>query len=188
MEHRMTIYWIRADNDNALATMAAVERALNGDQDATTDENVMASMQSDPTAGDTYLADNLALARAAWAVDPHRIVASQRPGLAKALNGFQHLVRRATWWYSLPQWLQITEFQGSVVRIVDSLLEHQRRLNERLNRGVIEDACLLGHIRALEDRVRALDDERQALRRRVTDLEQRLAAQEQAVRSDEARP
>lgn len=170
----MAVYWVNSDSDDALTLMAAVERALEtGDTGAPPAPG--ASSSAMPAApADVYLHDNLALARAVWPVDPHRIVLSSRPGLAAAINAFQRLVRRATWWYTLPQWLQISEFHGAVVRVLDALTEKERRLDMRIRD--IEQMRLQAHVFALQQQIAVLRAERAELERRIAALEAQLPA------------
>jgi hypothetical protein len=167
----MTIYWIKTESDDVFAALAAVEQALASD-------NVGQPLSTTaPAASDTdsYLTDNLAAARSAWAVDPHAIVVSSRPGLAPAINLFQQLVRRLTWWQTLPQWQQISSFHGALVRIIDVLLDRQRLLGVRVNQ--LESLNAPAHLFALEQQIQALRDEQRLLRRQIAELERQLAAQ-----------
>jgi hypothetical protein len=172
----MTVYWVRTENDSALSAMEAVERALREGDTGTpaTPAHTPAAASAgsgDPAVTDPYLTENMAALRTNWSVDPQRIVVSKRPGLAAAINGFQRLARRATWWYDAPQWQQISEFHASVVRVVDWLLAHQRQLSEQLaNGGVIADRT-----QALEEEIYLLRMEQFALRNRIAELEARLA-------------
>jgi hypothetical protein len=166
----MTIYWVNVDTQDALTLMVAVERALEtGDTGTPPPPGVAASPAASVNPTDTYLHDNMAIARAVWSVDPHRIVLSSRPGLAAAINAFQRLVRRATWWYALPQWLQISEFHGAVVRTLDALIEKERRLDMRVRD--IEQMRLQAHLFALQQQIAVL-------RARSAELESRVAALE----------
>ncbi len=151
----MTIYWVNVDTQDALTLMVAVERALEtGDTGTPPPPGVAASPAASVNPTDTYLHDNMAIARAVWSVDPHRIVLSSRPGLAAAINAFQRLVRRATWWYALPQWLQISEFHGAVVRTLDALIEKERRLDMRVRD--IEQMRLQAHLFTLQQQIAVL--------------------------------
>jgi hypothetical protein len=166
----MTIYWVNVDTQDALTLMAAVERALEtGDTGTPPPPGVAASPAASVNPTDTYLHDNMAIARAVWSVDPHRIVLSSRPGLAAAINAFQRLVRKATWWYALPQWSQISEFHGAVVRALDALIEKERMLDTRMRD--IEQMRLQAHLFALQQQIAVL-------RARNAELESRLAALE----------
>jgi hypothetical protein len=155
--------------------MAAVEQALAAGDTGTPAVAPAAQLPAPPdlTAGDAYLAENLAALRARWPLDPHQIVVSSRPGVGPAINGFQRLVRRATWWYTLPQWLQANQFHGAVVRLLDSLLNRQRQDRARL----VELEALAGRVAILERRLDVSRIERAQLRRRIAELESRLASQ-----------
>jgi hypothetical protein len=173
----MTVYWVRTDNTSAFAAMEAVERALTENDTGTPDTATRTTPAPDPTGGDAYLRENLDRMAATWAVDPHRIVTSSRPGLAVAINGFQRLVRRGTWWYTLPQWQQISEFHGALARVIESLLEHHRRLREHVASG---EFTPIGRTQALEEQVQLLRIEQLALQNRIAELEDRLAARTRA--------
>ncbi len=181
----MAIYWVNSDSDDALTLMAAVERALETGDVGTPPAPGAISSAAPASPTDAYLRDNLALAHATWSVDPHRIVLSNRPGLAAAINAFQRLVRRATWWHTLPQWLQISEFHGAVVRVLDALSEKERRLDERLRS--IEQMRLQAHLFALQQQIAVLRAERAELERRITALEAQSAASSPADSDDEQR-
>lgn len=166
----MTIYWVNVDTQDALTLMAAVERALEtGDTGTPPPPGVSTSPATPVNPTDAYLHDNMAIARAIWSVDPHRIVQSSRPVLATAINAFQRLIRRATWWYTLPQWLQISEFHGAVVRALDALIEKERRLDMRVRD--IEQMRLQAHLFALQQQIAVL-------RTRNAELESRIAVLE----------
>jgi len=159
----MTIYWVRAESENALSAVDAVERALvEGD----TGEPPVAPRPTGPARGELepYLQENLALLHTTWSVDPNQILWSQRPGLAAALDRFQGLARRVTLWYTLPQWLQANEFHGAVVRVIDSLLNRQR-----------QDRELAERVPAIERRLDVMRMEQRQLRRRIAMLEAQLA-------------
>ena len=175
----MTIYWVNVDTQDALTLMVAVERALEtGDTGTPPPPGVAASPAASVNPTDTYLHDNMAIARAVWSVDPHRIVLSSRPGLAAAINAFQRLVRRATWWYALPQWLQISEFHGAVVRALDALIEKERRLDMRVRD--IEQMRLQAHLFALQQQIAVLRARNAELESRVAALEAQRAPSQRA--------
>jgi hypothetical protein len=175
----MTIYWVNVDTQDALTLMAAVERALEtGDTGAPPAPGVAGSPASPANPTDAYLHDNMAIARVVWSVDPHRIVLSSRPGLAAAINAFQRLVRRATWWYTLPQWLQISEFHGAVVRALDALIEKERRLDMRVRD--IEQMRLQAHLFALQQQIAVLRARNAELESRVAALEAQRAPSQRA--------
>ena len=163
----MSIYWVRADSDEPLEVIAAVERALVADDTSTPPPPVHAA--HDPFAGDTYLAENLDLARATWSVDSQRITDSHLPLVGALLNRAQGLARRATAWYTRPQWNQATIFHGAVVRVIDSLMAHQQRLHGRVQ--ALENLYLLTHIESIEQQLAALRRERMELLERIKALE-----------------
>jgi hypothetical protein len=167
----MTIHWAHTNSENAADALAAVEQALAAPSAAPSepgavDPQLMALVRDDP-----YLAENLRALHAGWAVDPHAIVVSSRPGLAWAINRFQQLVRRATWWYALPQWLQISAFHGAVVRTMASLLKEQRRLEQRMDD--VAGGHVLVRTALLEQEILALRAELAHLRERLAQLEDR---------------
>jgi hypothetical protein len=161
----MTIHWIQTQSDDVFATLDEIERAIAAGDTGAPPAGPPAIVDQDP-----YLTESLSIARASWSVDPNQIVTSSRPGLAGVINLFQRLVRRATWWYTLPQWLQASKFHGAVVRIIDVLLDRQRLLGIRI--GQIESTNAPAHLFALEQQIQALRDEQRELRRRIQELEQ----------------
>jgi hypothetical protein len=168
----MTIYWVRTEDESALGAIDAVDRAIAaGDIGAA--PAVIAPVALAGANIDDYLAEYLDLVHAAWSVDPNQIMELHRPGLSVAANVFQRLVRRATWWYTLPQWLQANQFHGAVVRLLDSLLNRQRQDRARL----VELEALAGRVAILERRLDVSRIERAQLRRRIAELESRLASQ-----------
>jgi hypothetical protein len=169
----MTVYWVRTESKSAFAALEAVERALAENDTGTPAKALGAAETLDSAAGDPYLRENLERMAATWAIDPHQIVVSRRPGLAAAINGFQRLLRRGSWWYTLPQWQQISEFHGALMRVTESLLEHQRRLRDQITSGALTPT---GRTQALEEQVQMLRMEQLALQNRVAELEARLEA------------
>ena len=163
----MTIYWVRAESDQPLEVMAAVERALVAND--TNTPPLPATAARDLFAGDTYLAENLDLARSTWSVDTQRIAESRLPLVGAILNRAQGLARRATAWYGRPQWQQVTTFHGAVVRVIDSLMAHQQRLHGRVQ--ALENLYLLTHIESIEQQLAALRRERVELLERIEALE-----------------
>jgi hypothetical protein len=162
----MTVYWVNSPTDSAFDAMQAVEQALEtGDTGLAPSVPVVEPEPLDISAGDSYLATSLESLHATWPIDPHAIVASNRPYLGWAINRFQQLVRRATWWYTLPQWLQVAEFHGATVRTIDSMLEQQRQLRLRL--AALETPHTVDRIQALEAQLRGLRADLEALRREV---------------------
>lgn len=169
----MTIHWAHTESESAADALGAVEQALAGQSAAedtgAADPQLMALVRHDP-----YLASNVDALHREWAVDPHRIVVSSRPGLAWAINRFQGLVRRATWWYALPQWLQISEFHGAVVRTIASLIKERARLEQQLQD--VTGGHVLARTAMLEQQILQLRAEQDALLARVAELERQLQA------------
>jgi hypothetical protein len=169
----MTIHWAHTDSENAADALAAVERALGGSQDSGqgapggVDPRLLEILRSDP-----YLAENVTVAHASWAVDQGAIVVSRRPMLGWAINRFQRLARRATWWYTAPQWEQANVFHGAVVRVLASLIKNQHWLAQRFED--VAGGHVLARTALLEQQILALREEQRALRERVAELEARL--------------
>ena len=161
----MSIHWIQTTNDDVFDTLDAVERAVStGNQGNPPSMAAAQSSDSDP-----YLVESLTLVHQTWAIDQQAIVMSNRPGLAAGINLFQRIVRRLTWWQSLPQWLQVNSFHGAVVRVIDVVLDRQRLHGIRI--GQLESANTAAHLFALEQQIQALRDEQRELRRRLAALE-----------------
>jgi hypothetical protein len=169
----MAIHWAHTDSENAADALAAVERALAGDAQASpltpagVDPRLMEIVRADP-----YLAENIVAAHATWAVDQSAIVTSNRPLLAWAINRFQQLVRRATWWYGAPQWGQVSAFHGAVLRTLTSLIKGQHWLEQRLED--VAGGHVLARTALLEQQILALREEQRTLQARIAELETRL--------------
>lgn len=175
----MTIYWVRTDNDSALLAMQAVERALaQHDTGSAPSETVVSAV--DLTNSDSYLAENLRAAHEGWSIDLGRFVEAGPSRFGGLFQATQRLVQRATWWYHLPRWQQVTLFHATIVRIVDSLLEHQRQLRERV-KALEEGRTPLARMQVLEEHLQMLRTENIALQSRVIRLEEELAALRSAV-------
>ena len=164
----MSIYWVRAESDEPLEVMAAVEQALVAG-DTSMPPPSPAHATHDLFAGDTYLAENIDLARATWSVDTLSIAEARVPVVGTLLNRAQGLARRATAWYGRPQWQQVTTFHGAVVRVIDSLMAYQQRLHGRVQ--ALENLYLLTHIESIEQQLAALRRERVELLERIEALE-----------------
>ena len=67
-----------------------------------------------------------------WNVDSNAIVHSTRPGLGPWIIRFQHLVRRATWWFWEPILQPIRLFQRNAARIVEGLVQNDEALSMRV--------------------------------------------------------
>jgi hypothetical protein len=169
MVQYMATYWVHTTSDDVFEALSAVDQALqSGNQgSAPTSPEIAIAGDADP-----YLTENVATAHTTWMVDSQAIVQSNRPGLGRAINLFQQIVRRATWWQTLPQWQQVSAFHGALVRVIDVLLDRQRLLGIRISQ--LESTNMPMHVFALEQQIQALRDEQRTLRRRVAELEQRL--------------
>ena len=175
----MSVYWPHTDSENVADAMAAVERALAGEETpasaavAGVDPRLM-----EIVGHDRYLAENIVIAHQTWGIDQGAIVVSRRPMLGWAINRFQQLVRRATWWYAAPQWEQANAFHGSVVRVLASLIKGQHWLEQRF------DDVAGGHVLArtalLEQQILHLREEQRALLTRIDELERQLHAPQQS--------
>jgi hypothetical protein len=175
----MTITWVHSESDNVFDALEAVERGL-----AQAEAAPPAALQhEDLFMDDSYLADNVGVMRANWTVDPWCVVVSRAGALGRLLNLGQRVARRLTWWYTLPQWQQISEFNGAVVRSTDAVLARILRLAARIHE--LESAHSEPRLRAVEEQLRAARDEHQALLRRIAELEMQLAASRSKAESQE---
>lgn len=166
----MTIVWAHAKSSDVFEALAAVEQALAQSEtapaaDVQTEEYFM---------GDSYLAENVGVMRATWSIDPWRVVAGRAGALGRAFDLGQRVVRRLTWWYALPQWQQISQFNGAVVRSTDAVLARVLRLAVRIYE--LESAHSEPRLRSVEEQLRAARDEQQLLLRRVAELEEQVEA------------
>jgi hypothetical protein len=168
----MTIYWVNSETTSAADALAAIERALAAGDTGTPP----AAARPESERADPFLAENLAYIHSSWAIDPHTIVISSRPVLARGINAFQRIVQRATWWRSQLQWQQVSAFHGALVRLIDVLLDRQRLLRIRI--ADLERAHVPAHVYALEQQLQALRSEQRELRRRIAELEHKLAVRE----------
>jgi hypothetical protein len=166
----MAITWVHTESDNVFDALAAVEREL-----AQAGSAPPAALQNeDLFMGDGYLAENVGELRTAWSVDPWRVAPGGAGLLGRAFGLGQRLVRRLTWWYTMPQWQQISAFNGAAVRSIDAILARVLRLAARLHE--LESAHSEPRLRALEEQLRAARDEQQRLLHRLAELEMQLAA------------
>lgn len=161
----MTIVWAHAESDRVFDAIEAVEQAL--------EQQESAARHDDRYLGDSYLAENVELMRAAWSVDVWRVVATSGARLGRLVDAGQRTVRRLTWWHSLPQWQQVSEFNGATVRTTDALVSHIRALTAHLY--ALEATHSEPRLRAVESQLRAARDEQILLRRRVAELEKQLS-------------
>ena len=166
----MSIVWARAESGNVFDALEAVEQALTQAETAPP----VATQPEDLFMGDSYLAENVGVMRETWSVDPWRVVERGAGALGRAFGLGQRAARRLTWWYTLPQWQQISLFNGAVVRSTDAILARVLRLAARIHE--LESAHSEPRLRAVEEQLRTAREEQQALLRRVAELEAQVAA------------
>jgi hypothetical protein len=168
----MSIVWFHTESNNVLDVVEQAAHALRTANDPQTE-----AVTSDPlTFHDPYLADNVQRMHADWAVDPWRIVASGATLPGKLFTFGQRAVRRLTWWYALPQWQQISEFQGATVRVTDTLVAHLLDIKAQMH--------TVANVHS-EQRLRALEDQLRAAQKRIDELEAQLAGQQSVSDSAE---
>ncbi len=63
----------------------------------------------------------------------------ERAFFAPAINLFRRALTKIFWWYGLPQWGQVSEYQHAVSNVIDILLADQRALRDA-RRGAREEA------------------------------------------------
>ncbi len=110
----MNAYWILTDDDAGHA-LAAIERQV-----------------SDGDHGSPTLADALGILRFHSEVFNGDVLETKRPYFAPVINAFRRGLTKALWWYGLPQWGQVSEYQHAVAGVIDHLLADQRRLRSRV--------------------------------------------------------
>ena len=121
----MTIIWSRTNSKDVAASIGAVERALaEAEREQRAAENDLL--------GDAYLTEQIAALRREWSVDTTTTLPGGAGALGRLMGAGRSLVRRATWWYQLPQWQQVNQFHGASVRVIDSLLAGLSQLRQRI--------------------------------------------------------
>lgn len=166
----MSIVWFHTESNNVHDVVEQAAHALH-----TADTPESEASTPDPLAiHDPYLAEHVQRMHAEWSVDPWRIVASSATLPGKVFGLGQRAVRRIAWWYALPQWQQISEFQGATVRVTDTLVAHLLDMKAQMN--------TVANVHS-EQRLRALEDQLRAAQKRIESLEAQLAA-----RSSDAAP
>ncbi len=121
----MNVYWILSDDDAERALAAVSRQVAEGDH------------------GSPKLAGALGTLRFHSEIFNEAVLESERPLLAPAINVFRRALTKAFWWYGLPQWGQVSDYQHAVASVIDILLVEQRALRTR--------------IAALEERLAALE-------------------------------
>lgn len=126
----MNVYWILTDHDAGSALAAVGRQVADGDH------------------GDPTLADSLGILRFHSEVFNGEVLETKRAFFAPLINAFRRGLTKALWWYGLPQWGQVSEYQNAATNVLEVLLEEQRKLRTRV-------ADLEAKVAALEAREKA---------------------------------
>ncbi len=110
----MNVYWILTDDDAERALAAVSRQVAEGDH------------------GSPKLAGALGTLRFHSEIFNEAVLESERAFFAPAINLFRRGLTKALWWYGLPQWGQVSEYQHAVSNVIDILLVEQRALRTRL--------------------------------------------------------
>ena len=110
----MNVYWILTDEDAGNALAAAGRQLADGDH------------------GSPTLAGALGVLRFHSEIFNDAVLETERAFFAPAINAFRRGLTKVFWWYGLPQWGQVSEYQHAVSSVIDILLADQRRLRTRV--------------------------------------------------------
>jgi hypothetical protein len=110
----VNVYWILSDDDAGNALEAVSRQVAEGDH------------------GSPALAGALGILRFHSEIFNAAVLESKRSFFAPAINLFRRLLTRFFWWYGLPQWGQVSEYQHAISKVIDILLADQRRLRTRV--------------------------------------------------------
>ena len=105
----MNVYWILSDDDAENALEAVSRQVAEGDH------------------GSPKLAGALGTLRFHSEIFNEAVLESERAFFAPAINVFRRGLTKIFWWYGLPQWGQVSEYQHAVSNVIDILLADQRR-------------------------------------------------------------
>ena len=110
----MNVYWILSDDDAGNALEAVSRQVAEGDH------------------GSPALAGALGVLRFHSEIFNDAVLETERAFFAPAINAFRRGLTKLFWWYGLPQWGQVSEYQHAVSSVIDILLADQRRLRARV--------------------------------------------------------
>lgn len=110
----MNVYWILTDDDAERALAAVSRQVAEGDH------------------GSPKLAGALGTLRFHSEIFNEAVLESERAFFAPFINVFRRTLTKAFWWYGLPQWGQVSDYQHAVSNVIDILLVEQRALRSRL--------------------------------------------------------
>ena len=110
----MNAYWILSDDDVENALAAVSRQVAEGDH------------------GNPKLAGALGTLRFHSEIFNEAVLESGRPFFAPAINLLRRGLTKLFWWYGLPQWGQVSEYQHAVSSVIEILLADQRRLRTRV--------------------------------------------------------
>ncbi len=110
----MNVYWILSDDDAENALEAVSRQVAEGDH------------------GSPKLAGALGTLRFHSEIFNEAVLESKRPFFAPAINLLRRGLTKLFWWYGLPQWGQVSEYQHAVSSVIDILLADARRLRGRV--------------------------------------------------------
>lgn len=123
----MNVYWIRTEDDDASHAVEAVGRQLlEGDH------------------GDARLAESLRTIHFDTAIEHTEVLETKRAFFGPAINHFRRALTKAFWWYGLPQWGQVSEYQHAASHVLDVVLVEQRALRKRVAELEAKVAALEG--------------------------------------------
>jgi hypothetical protein len=125
----VNVYWILTDDDAGNALAAAGRQVAEGDH------------------GSPKLAGALGTLRFHSEIFNEAVLETKRAFFAPVINTFRRAVTKAFWWYGLPQWGQVSEYQHAATSVLDVVLVEQRKLRTRV-------AELEAKVAALEERER----------------------------------
>lgn len=110
----MNVYWILTDDDAERAMAAVSRQVAEGDH------------------GNPKLAGALGTLRFHSEIFNEAVLETERAFFAPAINAFRRGLTKALWWYGLPQWGQVSDYQHAVASVIDILLADQNRLRTRI--------------------------------------------------------